>query len=180
MGWGAWLPSTPLAKALLGFLLVGIGGCEHPIAIVTSHVEVADLQLRGLDGELLGSTLANRSWSVEGIELQDGNALGIRFTLLDFRGEPVKLEGRSDITFRMEAEDSALLQWEPLTHHGWIRTFGSGATRVRFLVWHQTHADFVTPWLPVVILPPGGQVAGNLGGTQVPSSRTSTQDGPTP
>jgi hypothetical protein len=31
----------------------------------------------------------------------------------------------------------------------------TGPARIRLLVWHETHADLVTPWLDVVVGPPG-------------------------
>lgn len=134
-------------------LLLALGGCEHPIAVVTPHVEAADLLVADSAGALLARTEFNRTWSVDSLVLRDGQPLRLTLTPLDFRGNPIDITGRSDLSFRVEAEDAALLQWEPQRGFGWLRPFKTGHTRVRFLVWHESHADFVTPWLRVVVHP---------------------------
>lgn len=141
------------AVALSLGLSLWLGGCEHPIPVVTPHIEAADLVVADSTGRVLARTEYNRSWSVEALILQDGRSLRIVLIPLDFRGNPIELSARSDLSFRMEAENPALLQWEPQRGFGWIHPFAVGATRVRFLIWHVDHADFVTPWLPVAVRP---------------------------
>jgi hypothetical protein len=139
---------------LMAMVLLGTSACEHPIRIVTPHIEAADLVVSDHGGRVLAKTEFNRTWSVDFLTLEDGVPLRVVLTPIDFRGEPIEVAGRGDISFRMEAENGALLQWEPQRDFGWIRPFAHGETRVRFLIWHQTHADFVTPWLRVVVSPP--------------------------
>lgn len=147
---------------LLALALLPLAACEHPIAIVTPHVEAADLLVADSTGALLTRTELNRSWTVQPLVLRDGEALRVILTPLDFRGEPIDIGERRDLSFRMEAEDGALLQWEPQRGFGWIRPFAVGETRVRFLIWHVNHADFVSPWLRVVVHPPGTPLAAAL------------------
>jgi hypothetical protein len=146
-----------LVRGAALLLALAAAGCEHPIAIVTPHVEAADLVLADSAGVLLARTEFNRAWSVDSLVLRDGEPLRVVLTPIDFRGEPIDISGRADLSFRMEAENPALLQWEPQRGFGWIRPFAAGETRVRFLVWHVNHADFVTPWLRVVVRPAGTQ-----------------------
>jgi hypothetical protein len=142
------------ARSLIALVAAAlIAGCDHPIGVVTPHVEAADLLVADVSGALLARTEFNRSWSVDSLVLRDGAPTQIVLTAIDFRGQPIAIAGRSDLSFRMEAEDGALVQWEPQRDFGWVRPFGAGATRVRFLIWHGDHADFATPWLRVRIHP---------------------------
>jgi hypothetical protein len=134
---------------MLAVTVFATAACEHPLAVVTPHIEAADLELRDSTGVLLARTEFNRSWTADSLVIIDGQPLRLVITPLDFRGQPVETAERGDISFRMEAENGALVQWEPQRGFGWVRPFAVGATRVRFLIWHETHADFVTPWLPV-------------------------------
>ena len=134
-------------------MLLLLAACEHPIAVVTPHIEAADLLMADSVGALLTRTEFNRRWQVDSLLLRDGEARRITLTPLDFRGVPIEIASRRDLSFRMEAERGELLQWEPQRGYGMLRPFGVGVTRVRFLIWHDTHADFVTPWLRVQIQP---------------------------
>jgi len=139
--------------ALTVTALVAAAACEHPIGIITPHIEAADLLVRSEAGALLARTEHNRTWLPDSLVLYEGQSLRVVLTPLDFRGDEVDVAERRDLSFRMEAEHGALLQWEPQRGYGWIRAFSPGVTRVRILIWHETHADFVTPWLRVVIRP---------------------------
>jgi len=135
----------------LGVLLTA---CEHPISVVSPHAEVGDLVLRDSTGTLVARTVVSHRWDRDSLVLHDGMPLRLTIEALDFRGVPVRIEGRAGYSVRFEAERGALVQWEPLTGHGVLRPFAAGVTDARFLVWHGSHADFVSPWLRVVILPP--------------------------
>lgn len=150
-------PSTPLRAARLRFALwlalVGVAGCEHPIAVVTPHAEVADIILRDTAGVQLAATRDNRLWTGGPLRVPDGGALVLVPTLLDFEGRVLDvLVTRRDLELRAEVEQDGITTWEPLRGRG--RWFGlaPGRTRVRFLVWHQTHADLVTPWLSLDVV----------------------------
>ncbi len=138
--------------ALLGLLSL-VTACEHPLGVFTPHIEAADLVVSDSTGQMLTRTEFNRSWRVDSLTLRDGAALRVVLTPIDFQGEPIDLSSRSDLSYRMEAENGALLQWEPQRGFGWLRPFAAGTTRIRFLIWHDTHADFVTPWLRVIVQP---------------------------
>ena len=122
--------------------------CDHPIAIVTPHVEVADVVVRDAAGTLVARTRDNRRWEGGPLAAAEGRATTYVVELLDFAGRPVAgVEGRADVELRLEAEHDGRLVWEPLRGRGVLHGLTAGATRVRFLVWHETHADLVTPWL---------------------------------
>lgn len=148
------LPLRPVRRLAAALLVAAVvAACTHPIAVVTPHIEAADLVVRDSTGTVLLRTAFNRAWTPDAIALQDGTPLRITLEPIDFRGQPIDVTERRDLSFRLEAEDGALLRWEPQRGFGWLRPFGPGTTRVRFLIWHETHADFVTPWLTVRIAP---------------------------
>jgi hypothetical protein len=163
----AWRTTRPAHRMRVGAVLLAAtltvlaAACDHPIAIVSPHIEAADLLVADSTGTLLTRTEFNRAWSVDSLVLRDGEALRLVLTPLDFRNLPIDIRDRPDLTYRMEIEDAALLQWEPQRDFGWIRPFGAGETRVRFLIWHINHADFVTPWLRVIVRPAGAASAEN-------------------
>jgi hypothetical protein len=131
--------------------LCALSACEHPLGVFTPHIEAADLVVADSAGVTITRTDFNRRWLVDSLVLRDNTPLRLTLTPIDFRGDPIDLRGRTDLSYRLEAEDGALVQWEPQRGFGWLRPFAAGTTRVRFLIWHDTHADFVTPWLRVVI-----------------------------
>ena len=134
--------------ALAAGAVLLLDGCEHPIAIVTPHVEVADGVERGGAGALVARTRDNRRWEGGPLSAVEGRATSFRIELLDFQGRPVTgVEGRADVELRLEVEHDGRMLWEPLRGRGVLHGLAAGATRVRFLVWHETHADLVTPWL---------------------------------
>jgi hypothetical protein len=138
---------------MLTLLAIGLAACEHPIAVVTPHAEVADIVLRDTLGVRIASTRDNRGWDGGPLVVLDGGALTIVATLVDFEGRELDLfRTRSDLELRAEVERDGVATWEPLRARG--RWFGlaAGRTRVRFLVWHQTHADLITPWLPLEVV----------------------------
>jgi hypothetical protein len=142
-----------LRATALGALLAA-GACEHPIAIVTPHVEAADVVVRDTAGALLARTHDNRRWEGGPLRAADRAATPLVVELLDFRGVPLAgVAGRADVELRLEAEDDGRVVWEPLRGRGLLHGLAVGTTRVRFLVWHQTHADLVTPWLALEVRP---------------------------
>jgi uncharacterized lipoprotein YajG len=110
--------------------------CEHPIAVVTPHAEVADLVFSdSASAVVFMRTTDNRAWNASPLVLCEGDTHTLVPKPLDFRGMPVDLVSRRDLEIRGEI------------------ALASGTTRVRFLVWHLTHADLVTPWLDVQVQP---------------------------
>lgn len=136
---------------VLGLALTG--ACEHPIAVVTPHAEVADLVFTdSTSGSLVARTTDNRAWTGAPLQLCAGEARTLVPQALDFRGLPVDLVSRRDLEIRGESAEP-LVAWEPLRGRGRLFALAPGTTRVRFLVWHLTHADLVSPWLDVTVLP---------------------------
>ncbi|HCT58168.1 MAG TPA: hypothetical protein DGD08_13265 [Gemmatimonas aurantiaca] len=132
-----------------------LSACEHPIAVVTPHAEVAELMLTdSTDASIMVRTTDNRTWSGGPLVLCDGQVRTFIPHALDFRGMPVDLVSRRDLDVRGESEDP-LVTWEPLRGRGRLIPLAPGTTRVRFLIWHETHADLVTPWLDVQVRPAG-------------------------
>lgn len=144
--------------AALALLLV-VAACEPPLGVVTPHIEAADLIVQDSAGAVLTRTEVNRRWLVDSLVVRENTPLRVVLTPIDFQGAPIDLTVRSDLSYRLEAENGALMQWEPQRGYGWIRPFGAGTTRIRFLIWHDTHADFVTPWLRLIIQPAAATAA---------------------
>jgi hypothetical protein len=129
-----------------------ISACEHPIAVVTAHIEASELLVRDTAGTLLLRTEDNRRWSGPGLEVATGDSLPLVIRLEDFQGREFSVASRgTGYSVRLEVEQSASAAWEPLTRFGWLRAFTPTTTRVRFQVWHIDHADFITPWLPLTV-----------------------------
>lgn len=131
---------------------IAIASCKHPIEIESAHADAADLVIRqsGSEGTIIARTIGNDRWEGN-LDLVQGDERHIRITLIDFKGVEFSLDERDDIEIRMEAEQPAMVQWEPWQGYGILRGFVVGQTRVRFLVWHGSHPDFITPWLPLVV-----------------------------
>lgn len=127
-----------------------LASCEHPIAIVSPHVEAQDLLVRDTTGRLMLRTMDNTRWSGDTLRLWLDDSLPVVIRLVDFRGNEFDLVQRSrDYSIRVQSENAAAVQWEPLRERGWLRAFLPGPTRIRFQVWHTDHPDFISPWLPV-------------------------------
>ncbi|MFN8858823.1 MAG: hypothetical protein ACK6DP_05365 [Gemmatimonas sp.] len=141
--------STRFAAASLAL----VAACDHPIAVVTPHAEVADLVFAdSVSGAVLARTTDNRTWTGAPLQLCVDEVRTLLPQALDFRGVPVDLVSRRDLEIRGESAD-ALVAWEPLRGRGKLFALAPGTTRVRFLVWHLTHADLVSPWLDVIVHP---------------------------
>lgn len=125
--------------------------CEHPIAVVTPHAEVADLVFTdSATTSLVARTTDNRTWDQSALHLCAGAVRTLMAQPLDFRGLPVDLVSRRDLEIRGEATTPNVV-WEPLRGRGRLIALAEGRARIRFLVWHLTHADLVSPWLDVVV-----------------------------
>lgn len=128
-------------------------GCSHPIEILRPHAHVAELGLFEQDTILLAQTVHNESWtgSIEITALEDHKITVVAY---DFEGGVVSLLDHEDIEIRMEVEDQGMAAWEPWDGYGLLHGFRPGTTRVRFLVWHVSHADLITPWLELSVVAP--------------------------
>lgn len=149
-------PRARLRRLLL-LPALSLAACEHPIPVVTPHAEVADLVVRDSLGGVLARTVDNARWAGALPAFPDGATLRLTVNPLDFRDTEGSLDTRPDLQVRMEAEHASVVSWEPQRGFGWLRAFSAGTTRVRFLIWHTNHADFVSPWLPLTVLPPASR-----------------------
>jgi hypothetical protein len=132
--------------------VVALAACEHPIAVVTPHVEASELLVRDTTGQLLLQTVDNQRWSGGPLALSAGDSLPLVIRMVDFQGAEFGLESRGpEYSVRMDVEQASSAVWEPLRRWGWLRAFTPTATRIRFQIWHTDHADFVTPWLPLTV-----------------------------
>lgn len=149
-----------VVSAASALLALALAACEHPIAVVTPHVEAADVVVRDTAGVLLARTHDNRRWEGGPLVARDGAPTPLVLELLDFQGRPLRdADGRADVALRVEAEDDGRVLWEPLRGRGLLHGLTPGRTRVRVLVWHQTHADLVTPWIPLEVRAAEGAAA---------------------
>jgi len=142
--------SSFLALAGAALLLVA---CEHPIAVVTPHAEIADLVFSDSASRVVVMrTTDNRAWSGAPFVMCADDVRTLVPQAIDFRGQSVDLVSRRDLEIRGESTQPNVV-WEPLRGRGRLLALAPGTTRVRFLVWHLTHADLVSPWLEVTVLP---------------------------
>jgi hypothetical protein len=87
---GRTTPAGAARRALrLAATACALGACEHPIAIVTPHVEAADVVLRARGAPpdvVLARTHDNRRWSGGPLIVADRDGRELAVTLLDFEG----------------------------------------------------------------------------------------------
>lgn len=149
--------SAPRARGwrLLAILVLGAAStaCEHPIAVVTPHAEAADLVLvDSIGAQVVVETRDNREWRGGPLTVCEGETRTLVPRVLDFRGAAIDLLARRDLDVRGEV-DRPNAAWEPLRGRGRLSGLAAGRTRMRFLLWHLTHADLITPWIDVDVLP---------------------------
>jgi hypothetical protein len=143
-----------VALAFAGCATVTLAACEHPIAIVTPHVEAQDALVFDTTGRLVARTFDNRRWEGGPLVVRDRASLPVVVRFLDFQGTEFALGDRRDLQLRLETETDGVVAWEPLTTRGLLHALTPGTTRVRYVVWHISHPDFITPWIPVTVSPP--------------------------
>jgi len=121
--------------------------------MVTPHVEAQDALVFDSGGRLLARTVDNQRWQGGPLEVPDRASLPVVVRFLDFQGTEFGLGDRRDLQLRLESETDGVVAWEPLAGRGVLHALAPGTTRVRFLVWHVSHPDFITPWIPVSVVP---------------------------
>lgn len=152
------MPSTMPSRARRALLPAALAlaalSCEHPIAVLTPHVEAADLVVRDSAGAFVARTVENRRWDgASSLTAVDGASVRVVVDVLDFEDRPIPIADRADLEIRLEAEDPTLVQWEPQREFGRLHGHAVGRTRVRFLLWHVSHPDLVTPWIDLHVAP---------------------------
>lgn len=121
---------------------------------MTDHLEAVEVIVRDAAGVELARTSENARWTgpaAEGLTVDAGARLDLRVSFATLDGREVRLSEQPGLTLRVEWETDGLAVHEPLDEGDRLHGLRPGATSLRFLAWHGTHADFVSPPLPITI-----------------------------
>lgn len=141
---------VPLISLCMSITLMG--ACENPVKPGTEHLEAVEVQLSSATDSVLALTRDNLVWSGGPIRMVPGEDRKVRVVFFDVYNAPFTLEGRTAHTLRGEIETTRVATWTTVDGHGAIRAIQPGVTRIRFHIWHVTHADFTSPWLELRIV----------------------------
>ncbi|MGV3711136.1 MAG: hypothetical protein ACO1Q7_20110 [Gemmatimonas sp.] len=133
--------------------LTFLAACDNPVQSSSSHIEATEMVLRDSTGAQLARTHNNTQWIGDSLRSRVGQAPIVRVSMLDIRGEEFSLDAFTTHSVRVESEPANLVMWEPFGSYGKLTGLAAGSGRVRILIWHITHPDFVTPWMPVAVAP---------------------------
>jgi len=133
-------------RLALGAMLA-LSACTNPVTPSGDHLEAIELTLQSAQDSVLASTRDNSRWIGGPLRVMASADMPLRAVFLDVYNEPFTLEGRRDHTLRVDIEAPSVARWETVGGHGHLRGLQSGITRIRFHIWHGTHADFTSPWL---------------------------------
>jgi hypothetical protein len=139
--------------AVLASALSLMTACDNPVQSSSSHIEATEMVLRDSAGVSIARTENNVQWSGGVLETRVGVAPIVRISMLDIRGAEFSLDAFTTHSVRVESEPANLVMWEPFGSYGKLTGLAAGSGRMRILIWHVTHPDFVTPWIPVTVSP---------------------------
>jgi hypothetical protein len=145
-----------VTRALPLLALLALAACDNPIPYETDHLEAVEVILRDAQGAELARTVENRAWAgpaADGLRVPAGGTLEIRVSFLTLEGREVSLDAEPGLALRAEWEPEGLAVHEPLGAVDRLHGLRPGATTLRLLAWHGTHADFAAPPLPLIITP---------------------------
>ncbi len=145
MGRGRTRLCALLASALLA--------CRNPISPGSEHLEAIELHLRDPAGARVAGTVDNARWTGAPLRVPSGDTLVLLAEFTDVFGAAFTLVGRREHTLRGEIEAPRMATWTTTDGRGRLVGLLAGTTRVRFHIWHGTHADCSSPWLEVVVTP---------------------------
>lgn len=134
-------------------LAVAFTACDNPVESISTHIDAVEMVLRDSTGNLISATENNVRWKEGSLTSQVGQSPTVRISLVDIRGSEFTLAAHDKHSIRVESEPANLVTWEPFGSYGKLVGLAAGTGRVRFLIWHITHPDFVTPWIPVHVAP---------------------------
>jgi hypothetical protein len=134
--------------------IAAVTACTNPVSPGSPHLEAVDVRIIDRSAQVLAATDDNARWTGGPLALPAADSLPLRVEFLDLFGAPFTLEGRREHTLRGEIEAPRIAQWESRDGRGTLRALMVGVTRVRFHIWHGTHADFTSPWLEVRVTSP--------------------------
>ncbi len=144
------LRRTTLSSLLL---LACLGGCRNPVSPGSEHLEAVEIRIRDASGRLVASTVDNARWNGGPLRVTSGDGLELHPEFTGVDGEVFTLEGRREHTLRGEVEAPRMVSWNTADGRGRLVGLLAGTTRIRFHIWHGTHADFSSPWLEVQVAP---------------------------
>lgn len=139
-----------LALAALGAL----AACDNPVRVSTDHLEATEVVVRGERGAVLARTVDNARWDGGPLVVAEGEAVDVRVAFVDLQGREFTLDARRDHRVRVEWQRDGVGAWEPLDGRERLHGLAAGETAARLLVWHVSHPDFISPWLPVRVTRP--------------------------
>lgn len=152
----AWLNARRSAMWVTTWIVMGFGvfgGCDNPVTVSSTHIEAMELVVRDSSRREIDRTVGNQHWqNAAGLVLTLDAPQMLRVGLLDIRGEEFTLDAYPSHTIRVEVEPANLLDWEPLGSFGRLSGLVAGRGRLRFLIWHVSHPDFITPWMTVEVV----------------------------
>jgi len=143
------LPSILVAACALAF-----AACDNPVATTTDHLEAVEIIVRDTTGVELARTSENERWTgpaATGLTIDAGARLDLRISFTTLDGREVRLSEQPNLTLRVESEADGFIVHEPLNERDRLHGLRPGTTSLRFMAWHGTHPDFVSPPLPITI-----------------------------
>lgn len=139
-----------LRLALAAAALALLAACENPVRPTEGHLEAVDVRLVTTAGDTLAATVENRMWTGAPLRVARGDTLAFRAVFVDFGGRTFTV-AREGFSVRVEAESGGVVQWEPTDAHDRLIGLAPGTTRLRVMIWHVTHPDFIAPPLEVTV-----------------------------
>ena len=127
--------------------------CRNPVSPGSEHLEAVELRITDASGRVVAGTIDNARWTGGPLRVAGGETLGVRAEFTNVFGEVFTLEGRREHTLRGEVEAPRMATWSTTDGRGQLVGVLVGTTRIRFHIWHGTHADFSSPWLEVQVTP---------------------------
>ncbi len=133
------------------WLLTLCVACRNPVSPGSAHLEAIELQLRDGTGRVIAATIDNARWTGGPLRVASGDTLPLLAEFTDVFGDRFTLEGRTEHTLRAEVEAPRTATWTTNGARGRLTGILAGTTRIRFHIWHGTHADFSSPWIAVEV-----------------------------
>lgn len=139
---------TALLAAAAGLALAA---CENPVKPTGEHLAATETFLRSMAGADVARTVENARWQGAPITLPVDGTMDVRAVFADFHGREFTLYGRDDFSVRLEFEPAGVMAWEPLADRERLIARTPGTARMRVMIWHVSHPDFISPWVDVAV-----------------------------
>lgn len=146
-----------MTRTLPLLLLLALAACDNPVGYQTDHLEAVEVVVLDASGAELARTVENRVWTgpaaEAGLAVPVGGALDLRVRFVTLDGDEIPITARAGLSVRVEWEPEGFAVHEPLDATDRLLGLRGGQTAVRFLAWHGTHADFISPPLALRVEP---------------------------